>query len=53
MSFPEKGWEVTGDRPFAEMDGTEIDANRDDLEASVAISAPDGATAVRINIVEG
>lgn len=50
--LPKAGWEIVGDRPFVGKDGTELDATKSDMEATVGISFIDDKTGLVINLVK-
>lgn len=50
--LPKAGWEVVGDRPFVHQDGTELDATRDSMEVTVAISSNGDTTGLTINLIQ-
>lgn len=52
-ALPAAGWTVQGDRPFVTKEGTEIDASKDNLDATVGVSSVNGQTSLVVNIVEG
>jgi hypothetical protein len=50
--LPRAGWTLSGDRPFMGKAGTELDASKDDMEATVGVSSVDGKTSIVINVVK-
>ena len=52
QELPSSGWTINGEHPTAAEQGAQIDATRDDMEATVAVSSVDGETSVMINVAK-
>ena len=50
--LPAAGWEMTGDRPFATTEGTELDAEQPGKSVTISISVAETTTNITINLTQ-